>query len=99
MRIQSRTAIVLGLVAISEASPFAGENFLFGRAPIPLPLPQNNNGGQGGQGGNNGANNGGNNGANAGGASETCLAAGAVQTGSASDGNQVPADGQAASAT
>lgn len=41
-------------------------------------------------------NNGGNNNAAA---AATCLNAKAVQTGSASDGNQTPADGQAASAT
>ncbi|CZR69858.1 uncharacterized protein PAC_19758 [Phialocephala subalpina] len=44
----------------------------------------------------NAANNGGNNNAAA---AATCLNAKAVQTGSASDGNQVPADGQSASAT
>lgn len=96
MRIQGTTAIVLGLVALSEASPFAGENFLFRREPIAL--AQQNKGGNGGNGGNGNANNGAS-AAAAGGASETCLAAKAVQTGSQSDGNQVPADGQAASAT
>jgi hypothetical protein len=98
MRIQGTTAIVLGLVALSEASPFAGENFLFRREPIAL--AQQNKGGNGANGGNANAN--ANNGASAaaaGGASETCLAAKAVQTGSQSDGNQVPADGQAASDT
>jgi hypothetical protein len=99
MRIQGTTAIVLGLVALSEASPFAGENFLFRREPIAL--AQQNKGGNGANGANANAN--ANNGASAaaaaGGASETCLAAKAVQTGSQSDGNQVPADGQAASAT
>lgn len=40
-----------------------------------------------------------NNNNNAGGGGSACLNANAVQTGSASDGNQTPADGQAASAT
>lgn len=47
----------------------------------------------------NNANNGGNNGGNNAAAAATCLNAKAVQTGSASDGNQTPVDGQSASAT
>lgn len=96
MRVQGTTAIVLGLVALSEASPFASENFLFRREPIAL--AQQNKGGNGGN-ANANAINGANAAAAAGGASDTCLAAKAVQTGSQSDGNQVPADGQAASDT
>ncbi|TVY84834.1 hypothetical protein LSUE1_G000598 [Lachnellula suecica] len=120
MYFQKTAALVLGLVAATQASPFAGDEFLFRRTPV----AQNGKGGFGGNGGNNNggaaaasaaaaaasastaatknnANNGGNNAAaaNNGGANPTCLAAKAVQTGSASDGNAVPADGQAASAT
>jgi hypothetical protein len=52
-------------------------------------------------GGNNNNNNnaGGGNNNNAGAAAATCLKSNAVQTGSASDGNATPADGQSASAT
>jgi len=92
MYFQGTTAIVFSLIALSEATPFAGDT-LFRRSP--LAFPQGQGQGKGNQGGNAG------NAAAAanGGATPTCLAAKAVQTGSQSDGNQVPADGQAASAT
>jgi hypothetical protein len=53
----------------------------------------------GGNNNNNNNNAGGGNNNNAGAAAATCLKSNAVQTGSASDGNATPADGQSASAT
>lgn len=79
--------ILLSLLALSEAAS--------------LDRRQNKDGNKnaGNANANNGAANQGANAAAKGGANPTCLSANAVQTGSALDGNDVPAEGQAASAT
>ena len=99
MLFQKAAVVLLGLAAFTEAISIREEARLLRR--------QNRNGkNNGGNGGNNNAaatntantksNNGGNNNAAA---TATCLNANAIQTGSQSDGQNPPVDGQAASAT
>ncbi|ORY67312.1 uncharacterized protein BCR38DRAFT_482936 [Pseudomassariella vexata] len=98
---------LLSIAAVAEASVIRGpfDQVLGRRATRTLAVRQNNNGGNnnnnnGGNNNNNNGGNGGNNGGNNGGdASETCLSATALQTGSQNDGLANAADGQAASAT
>ena len=87
MLVKETLASLVGLLALVEASSIPAEG-----------LVRRQNGRQ--RGGNNGGNTGGNNGGAAG-ASPTCLAANAVQSGSQNDGQDgvVNADGQIESKT
>lgn len=91
MQVKGVLIALLGLSAISEAA-------IVRRHPLSRALQRRQFGG--GNGGNNRGNNGGNNGGNNnGGGGGTTLDQSVIQTGSQQDGNDVPADGQSASAT